>query len=179
MGRVVKGATETAAKEAASNTFKAYPAGEYIARILSTKKTTVGKTGANASTPAIDVELKFTEAGPGEEYVGKKFTAFRVPDVPEFASGKVAFLCYQFYKALGGFFAKDDTSETELPDFEDIWGETIGIRLSQEPKEDGKGNVVTDDDGNPVMQNRVAAFFDPTKGVKAAPVTAADDEFTL
>lgn len=179
MGRTITGVSEAEAKEAASSVFKAYPAGEYIAKIIGTKKTTVANSGANKETPAINVELKFTEAGPGDAYVGKKFTAFRVPDAPKFASGKNAFLFFQFYKALGVSFAEDG-GDTELPDYEDLWGEEIGVRLVQEQKEDGKGNVVEDDEGNPVMVNRVAAFFPASKGVKVT-TTADDDEtgFTL
>lgn len=180
MGRVVTGVTESEAKEAASNVFKAYPAGEYIGKIIGTKKTTVANSGANKDTPAINVEFKFTEAGPGESYVGKKFTAFRVPDAPKFASGKSAFLYFQLYKALGVVFADTEDGETELPDYEDMWGEEVGIRLVQEQKEDGKGNIVTDDDGNPVLVNRVAAFFPASKGVKVTVDAESDDTgFTL
>lgn len=177
MGRVVTGVSAEAAAEAKAG-FKAYPAGEYIAKIIGTKEEAI-KNGANKGKPVLKVEFKFTEAGPGEQFVGKKYTEFQVPLFKEWASGKVAFLFYQFYEALGVNFPKGG-GDVELPDDEDIWGEEIGIRLTQEQSRDANGQPVVDAEGNPVMRNRTGGFFPASKGVKVT-ATADEDEtgFTL
>lgn len=177
MGRVVTGASAEEAVAAKSG-FKAYPAGEYIGKIIGTKE---GKftSAKNKDKPNLKVEFKFTEAGPGDEYVGKKYTEFNVPLFATWNSGAVAFLFYQFYEALGVKFPKGG-GDVELPDDEDIWGEEIGIRIGQEPSQDKQGNPVLDDDGNPVMRNKTLGFFPASKGVKVTVDAESDDTgFTL
>lgn len=165
--------------------FKAYPEGEYIGEIIDIKTVAFAKSGAHADKakyPANNIQFKFTEAGPGEEFVGKKFTAWQVPDFFAFASGKSAWLAYQFYKAAGVTFPEKGNGEAELPDLEDLWGEEIGLRITREARTDANGDTVTDDDGNTVYQNRVAAFFPASKGVKVTEGTAGPDDsagFTL
>lgn len=148
--------------------FKAYPEGDYIGEIIDIKTVPFAKSGAHADKekyPANNIQVKFTEAGPGEEFVGKKFTAWQVPDFFKFASGKSAWLAYQFYKSVGVVFPEGD-GDVELPELDDLWGEEIGIRITREERTDKDGDPVLDDDGNPVYQNRVSAFFPPSKGVK-------------
>lgn len=176
MGRVVSGASAEDAA-ASSSGFKAYPAGEYIGKIIGTKE---GKftSANNKDKPKLNVEFKFTEAGPGEQYVGKKYTEFNVPLFGTWSSGAVAFLFYQFYEALGVKFPKGG-GDVELPDDEDIWGEEVGIRIGQEQSvKDGVPQV--DADGNPVMRNKTLGFFPASKGVKVTADADSDDTgFTL
>lgn len=176
MGRVISGASAEEATAAKSG-FKAYPAGEYIAKIIGTTEGKI-KSQKNKDKPILKVEFKFTEAGPGDQYVGKKYTEFNIPLFREWNGGAVAFLFYQFYEALGVKFPKGG-ADVELPDDEDIWGEEIGIRIGQEQSvKDGVAQV--DDEGNPVMRNKTVGFFPASKGVKVS-VTADEDEagFTL
>lgn len=176
MGRVVSGTSAEEAR-AAKGGFKAYPAGEYIGKIIGTKEG-VFSSPNNKGKPNLKVEFKFTEAGPGEQYVGKKYTEFNVPLFGRWNSGAVAYLFYQFYESLG-FKFPEDGSDVELPDDEDIWGEEIGIRIGQEPYvKDGVPQV--DDDGNPVMRNKTLGFFPASKGVKVTVNADSDDTgFTL
>lgn len=169
MGRTVSVSGDNAA--ASDSGFPVFPAGEYIALIMDFKPSPYGfaKVGANKGKPANNVSLKFIESGTGEG-IGKKFTAFRVPDFAEFASGSSAFQFYQFYKALGVVFpGKGETFDVDLPDEEDIIGSEIGVRL------------VIDDGDKP--RNSVAGWFDPAKGVveSAASGNAGDtaEDFEL
>lgn len=163
--------------KASSGVFKAYPEGEYVGEIIDVKQSAV-KGGANKGKPTLEVQFKFTEAGPGDEFVGKKYKEFQVPLFGKWASGKSAFQFYQFFKALGVVFPEGD-GEVELPDIEDLWGQEVGIRLTREEKEDGKGNKVTDDDGNQVYVNRTSGFFPASKGIKASAPADAEGGFTL
>lgn len=167
MARTV-GVSGADAKSAESTGFKAYPEGEYIGEIIDVKSAAFAKSGQHADKtkyPANNIQVKFTEAGPGEEFVGKKFTAWQVPDFPKFASGKSAWLFYQFYKATGVEFPEGD-GDVELPDLDDLYGEEIGIRISREEQQDAAGNTLLGDDGEPKYRNRVSAFFPASKGVK-------------
>jgi hypothetical protein len=148
-----------------------YPAGEYIGQIIDVQvaKDGFAKKGAHADKkkyPALNVKLKWVEA-PNENHVGKKFVAWQVPDFPTFASGSAAFLYFQFYKALGVVFPKaGESGDVELPDFEDIVGEEIGVRLTvQEATEQYKAS------------NKVGGFFPAEDGIKTP--TEANDEFDL
>jgi len=167
-----------------SGTFKAYPEGEYIGEVIDIKGTAFAKSGAHSDKtkyPANNIQFKFTEAGPGDEFVGKKFTAWQVPDFFKFASGKSAWLAYQLYKAVGVEFPEGEDVEVELPDLDDLYGEEIGIRLVREPQQDADGNDLLDDDGEVKYRNRVAAFFPASKGVKVTggDTAGADGGFTL
>lgn len=174
MGRTVSGVSASEAKDAVSNKFPVYPAGEYVGEIVDIKQDSI-KSAANKGKPTLNIQVKFTESSTGEG-IGKKFTAFGVPDFPRWASDKVAFLFYQFYKALGVEFPEKG-GDVELPDLDDLWGQEIGVRLTVEEKEIN-GKTVTDDEGEPVLQNRVGGFFPASKGIKAT--AAVDkDEFTL
>lgn len=174
MARTVTGVSDEDAKAAVANRFPVYPAGEYITTITDVEQKSI-QSAANKGKPVLKIKLKITESGTGDG-VGKTYTEFNLPDFPKWSSGKVAFLFYQFYKALGVEFP--ETGDAELPDLEDLFGEEIGIRLTVEEKEDGKGNKVVDDEGNPVLQNRTGGFFSADKGVKIA-ATAETNEFTL
>ncbi len=183
MGRSVN-VSGADAKSAESTGFKAYPEGEYTGKIIDIKGAAFAKSGAHADKskyPANNIQVKFTEAGPGEEFVGKKFTAWQVPDFFKFASGKSAWLAYQFYKAVGVEFPEGD-GDVELPDLDDLYGEEIGIRISYEEAQDKDGNDVFDDNGDQVYRNKVTAFFPASKGVKVTGgggAAGADGGFTL
>lgn len=167
--------------DAANDTgrFKNYPVGEYIGEIIDVERTKFAKTGDNKNMDAMNVKVRFTEAGPGEQYVGKKFVAFRVPDEPEFASGAAAYRFYQFYKAVGvPFPGKGEEFDVELPEHEDLLGEEIGIELGLEDtnKED------PDNPGEFLKRNAVVRFFPASDGVKdtsGAGDGTDPDEFSL
>lgn len=164
MARSVKASGDAAA---ATGGFTPLPAGEYIMTITDVKKSTVGKSGENEKTPALDIEFKIAESGTGTG-VGRKFISFRQIDVPAFASGKSGFMFYQFYKALGVEFPKEgEDAEVELPDLQELLGEEVGVRLSKEPA----------DEYNENGSNRIKAYFPASKGLKVA--TVDKEEFVL
>jgi hypothetical protein len=174
MARTVTGVSAEDAAAAVSNRFPVYPAGEYIATIVDVEAKKI-QSAANKGKPVLKIKFKITESGT-EEGIGKTYTEFNVPDFPTWSSGQTAFLFYQFYRALGVEFS--GSGEAELPDLEDLFGEEIGIRLTVEEKTDKAGNKDTDDEGNPLLQNRTGGFFSADKGVKMT-VSTADDKFTL
>jgi hypothetical protein len=156
--------------DAASGGSFLYPDGEYIGEIIDVQSAKDGyaKSGANKGKPAINVKFRWEEAQK-DGHVGKKFVAWQVPDFPKFASGSAAFLYFQFYKALGVVFPKEgESGEVELPDFDDILGQTIGVRLSVEEGDVSKGYK---------DRNKVSAFFPPDKGITVT--TEASEEFDL
>ena len=162
MAREIEVSGKTVTEAETSGNF-VYPEGEYIGTIIDVKPSKGGfaKSGANEGKPALDIYVRFTESGTGVGE-GKKFVAFRNPDFPEFASGKAAWLFFQFYKALGVEFPKgEDQASVELPDLEEIIGQDIGLRLGIEK---GTGQFEGND------RNRVVAWFDASKGVVASPV---------
>jgi hypothetical protein len=165
------------AREATSG-FKPYPAGDYITTIVDVETGTF-KSAANSGVPKLDVQFRIeepTEVGDRQVF-GKKFKDFGIPDQPKWKNGNVAFMYYQFYKALGVDFSKD--GEVELPDYEDMLGEQIGVKLEVVQKvKDGKPQF--EDDGvTPVLQNNVKGYFPASEGIKNVPAAGADDEFTL
>lgn len=154
MGIVVKSSAEDAKNAEAG--FPVFPAGQYIMQIIDVEPTKAAKPGGpNSDLDAINVKFRITESGTGEG-VGKKFTAFRVPQFTKWASGGVAFLHYQFYKALGVVFEDGDT---ELPDNEDLLEQEIGVTLK------------IGDNNSGGKRNEVSSFFPASKGITAvAPV---------
>jgi hypothetical protein len=114
------------------------------------------------------VTIKVTESGTGEG-VGKKFIAWQVPDFDKWDSGSVAFLYFQFYKALGVVFPKaGESGEIELPDLVDIIGQEIGVTLNIQAATEKYA-----------ASNKVAKFFPASDGVKIAEPTEDDEEFAL
>jgi hypothetical protein len=157
-------------KAAEGGGFKVYPAGDYIGEIIDVKaaKDGAAKQGPNKGKPALNVTIKFTESGTGEG-VGKKFIAWQVPDFDKWDSGSVAFLYFQFYKALGVVFPKaGESGEIELPDLVDIIGQEIGVTLNIQAATEKYA-----------ASNKVAKFFPASDGVKIAEPTEDDEEFAL
>lgn len=144
----------TAAEEAAQGgQFTPYPSGDYVGEIIDVKDSFAANSGPNRK-PTINVTFRIVESGTGKG-VGKKFTAWRVPAFDKWASGKVAFQFYQFWKAVGVEFPKaGESAEVELPDNEDLMGELIGFELFIE--DDNKGQP----------RNNVRRFFPASEGVR-------------
>lgn len=175
MARVRKVSGATAEAGLSSGTFKNYPVGEYIGQIIDVKEGTFAKSGPNAK-PSLNIQFKFTEA-PDESLVGKKFTAFRVPDFPEFASGSAAWLHFQIYKALGVVFPpKGEDGDVEYPDFDEMLGEEVGIQIGLEDT-----NKVDEATGEFTKRNSVVRFFPASDGITVPEGGAGDDSegFTL
>ncbi|MGB4581380.1 MAG: hypothetical protein WBI91_05905, partial [Coriobacteriia bacterium] len=135
MARTVEVSGEDA--KSSESGFPVYAKGEYIGEIIDVKNSVAAKQGLNAGKPAIDLKVRFTESSTGEG-IGKRFTVFRVPVFPEWASGSVAFLFYQFFKAVGVVFPEKGKGAVELPDNEDLLGQEVGVILDIE--EDQNGN---------------------------------------
>lgn len=174
MARVRKVSGATAEAGLSGGAFKNYPVGEYIGQIIDIKQDKI-KSGNNKGKEVLHVQFKFTEAGPDESLVGKKFTAFRVPDFEEWASGSAAFLHFQFYKALGVTFPpKGEDGDVEYPDFDDMLGEEVGIQIGLEDT-----NKVDEETGEFTKRNAVVRFFPASDGVTVTEAEGEDEGFTL
>lgn len=176
MGRSVAVSGTDAVAAESSGSF-VYPAGEYIGEIIKVDETKFAKQGQHKDYNALNVKVRFTESGTGVGE-GKKFVAWNVPDFPKFASGKSAWLFYQLYKALGVVFPEGD-GDVDLPDFEDILEQEIGLRLEIEDSKNAAGEITG-------KRNRVVGFFPAKNGVKESKAPAAgaagaedDPNFTL
>lgn len=180
MARTVKNNAQEA-KEATAG-FTPYPAGDYLVEIIDVEQGAF-KSQANAGVPKLDVQFRILEPAETDEgrvLAGKKFKDFGIPDQPKWKNGKVAFMYYQFYKALEVDFSKD--GDVDLPDYDDMLGMELGVTLDlvQKVKD---GVKVTDDEGEPVLQNNVKAYWPTSRGIKTAPGASgsggATDEFDL
>lgn len=163
MARSVK-VSGAAAKESTSGG-TLLPAGEYIATIIDVEEGEF--TGANSKgIGKLTVQFKISEG----EFEGKKIKTFGIPLQGEWNSGKVAFLFYQFFGALGVKFPEGDSEEDiELPDNEDLWEQEIGLVIKHEP--DYKDETIT--------RANISGFFPASRGVKNAPKAAVEDDLGL
>ena len=152
MGRTIAN-DQQAAKEATTG-FKAYPAGDYIAEIIDVQESAV-KTGANKGLATLSVQFRIVEP---EEMAGKKFRDFGVPLFQKWSSGKAAFTHFQFFKNLSETPVDFSGETVELPDDEDLYEQTIGVRLKVEPKQDSDE-----------LQNRIGGYFNVSEGLKNPP----------
>jgi len=162
MARTVS--TSAADAKGATAGFTPLPAGDYIVEIIDVEEGVYGPASANSGKPKLTVQYKVVEP---EEFAGRKFKDFSVPLFPKWTSGKVAFIFYQFFKALGVEF--NDDGDTDLPENEDLWEQTIGVKLGVEPKNSDPST----------LQNKVQGYFDPSKGVQTAPKEDGAGAFSL
>lgn len=159
MTRTVK-VSGAAAKESTSGGIL-LPAGEYIASIVDVEEG-VFKGANSEGIGKLTVQFKISEG----EFTGKKIKSFSIPLEGEWKSGKVAFLFYQFFGALGVKFPEGDSDEDiDLPDNEDLWEEEIGIVIKHGPDKRDPG----------VTRAEVNGFFPAARGVKKPPVAVDDD----
>lgn len=113
------------AEEGPKGAFKPRPAGvAFNVTISDAEERTISKEGANKGIKGVGLSFKFTSEMPG-------FTQFvfnTIWDVDKWpSSGKSNFQFFQFYKALG-FDLSDENFE--LPDVEDLLGETLAVKLA-------------------------------------------------
>src|SRR6478609_8027823 len=167
MARSVKvsGADNKASQQ--SGTFEPLPAGVYNVDIYD-HKIEQYKNGGNAGRDYLNLHLRISDGQAG----ANRRVFVKVGDFPKWApkNGKEAvnFLFFQFYKALGVEFPDgDDLTEVDLPDFEDLNGSRLGVRLKivqdayafKKAKDawNGKGDRPEEND---FLKNEVVAFLE-------------------
>jgi hypothetical protein len=170
MGRTVAVKASDAKSAVEGGKFKPYPEGEYIAEIIDVEDAEV-KNGKDKGRPTIKVTLRFTDEN--EINVGKKYIEWGLPLFGAWASGKSAFLFYQFFKALGVEFPAEGEGDVELPDNDELLGETIGVRLTIVDSNKLDPDFPPEDEVY-LKQNKTGGYFDPARGIKSAPKAASD-----
>lgn len=165
MGRTVAVKAKDAKSAVEGGKFKPYPEGEYIAEIIDVEEPEGGiKSGQNRGKPTLKVTMRFTDEN--EVGAGKKYIEWGVPLFTEWASGKSAFLFYQFFKAVGVEFPED--GDVDLPDNDELLGEEIGVRLTVQDSNKLDPDFPPEDEVY-LKQNRTGGFFPASRGIKSPP----------
>lgn len=165
-------------------TFEPLAAGVYNVSIFDHQVKQYGN-GANAGRDYLALQLRISDGQKG----ANRRVFVNVGDFPKWApkNGKEAnnFLFFQLYKALGVEFPDgDDITEVELPDYEDLNGSSLAVRLKiveddyafKKAVKEGQKDAVKSD----FLKNEVAAFLPEQDAEDLVQDSAAEsDEFSL
>lgn len=118
-------------KDSKSTGFDPIPAGTYNVTIYDYEVKQVKPGSANAGRDFLALQLRISEPQKG----ANRRLFVNVFDFPRWApkagksEGSVNFLFFQFYKALGVDFPDGVDGEVDLPDYEDLQGSSVAVKV--------------------------------------------------
>ena len=181
MARKTVNVTEAAQQEAAKGggDFKPLAAGIYNVTIVDAEETTIEREDSpNKGTTGVRMQLRISE---GQKGTNRRLfqTVYDVerwaPKKPG-AEGTVNWLFAQFYKSLG----VDMTGAVELPEIEDLLGESLAVKVKIVPNtykynKAVKEGTLGDQTKSDFLTNDIAEFL-PEQEISDVEDTEADDD---
>lgn len=173
-------------KDSKGGGFDPIPAGTYNVTIFD-KEVKQYKNGGNAGRDYLALQLRISD---GQKHSNRRLFV-NVGDFPRWApkngkaEGSVNFLFFQFYKALGVEFPEGVDGAVDLPDYEDLDGAALAVKVVikeddyafKNALKDWRGNGEKGDEPEPsqFLKNEVKEFL-PEQDADEFAVADEDDE---